>query len=204
MIKVVIFDADGMLLHGPLFSEVYSKRFGVPMEEIVPFFAGPFQNCITGELDLKEELEKGWLEKWNWKEGTEKFLELWFSIGDVLDKKVFDSIRVLQEKGKICLLATNQEKYRLQYISEKFSFNTALDGIFSACNLKLKKPTPEFFDEVMKYLKEKNSSIEKSNVVFWDDDIKNVEGAKTYGFVAEQFTDPEIYLEKIKSYESRN
>lgn len=204
MVKAVLFDSDGMLTHGPRFSDEYSKKFNIPIDEMTPFFTGPFQNCLVGKADLKEELQKGWMEKWKWNDSVDKFLDFWFSFGDTLDHGIFNTVSQLRSKGILCALTTDNEKYRTEYLSKKFGYEEAFDKVFSASSVGFKKPTKEFFDEVMKYLKEQDASIEKSNIVFWDDDIKNVEGAKLYGFVAERFADPETYMEKIKSYESRN
>ncbi|KND50429.1 MAG: hypothetical protein AB202_02125 [Parcubacteria bacterium C7867-007] len=65
MIKAVIFDSDGMLSHGPRFSDTYAREQNIPIEEMIPFFTGPFKDCLIGKADLKDELEKGdWLQKW--------------------------------------------------------------------------------------------------------------------------------------------
>lgn len=61
MTKAVIFDSDGMLSHGPRFSEHYAREHGILIEEMTPFFTGPFKKCLVGQADLKEELAKGWL-----------------------------------------------------------------------------------------------------------------------------------------------
>ena len=76
--KVVTFDLDGMILHGQRFSERYAAEFDINIEDMIPFFGEPFDKCITGQADLKEELIKGgWLEKWKWQGSVEKLLAYW-------------------------------------------------------------------------------------------------------------------------------
>lgn len=60
-------------------------------------------------------------------------------------------------------------------------FEKALDGVFSSAHLGHKKPNKEFFEKVMRQLK----SIRNEEVLFWDDQQKNVDAAKEFGFEAE-------------------
>ena len=140
MIQAVIFDFDGMLTHGPRFSEHYSKEHGISIDEMTPFFVGPFIDCLVGKADLKDELQKGWLEKWNWTHSADELLKYWFSVGDRLDQNVFDSVGKLRSNGLICVLATNQEKYRTDHLSETFGYNKAFDKVFSSAYTGLKSP----------------------------------------------------------------
>ena len=197
MIKAIIFDSDGMLTHGPRFSEQYSKEKGISLEVMTPFFIGPFKDRLVGKADLKEELSKGWLEKWNWTGSVDDLLGHWFSVGDLLEEEVFDSVRKLRNKGLFCVLATNQEKYRTDYLSNAFGYNTAFDKVFSSAYTGHKKPSSEFFDEIMAYFKARDTSIDKKDVLFWDDDPENIEGAEIYGFEIRQFINTRRYLEQM-------
>lgn len=200
MIKAVIFDSDGMLMYDPGFSRTYATNYNIPLEEITPFFVGPFKDCLVGKADLKEELQKGWLEKWKWAGTVDEFLNYWFSVGGPLEVEVFDSISKLRNKGIICVLATNQEKYRTEGIAQRFGYHNAFDKIFSSAHIGHKKPTHEFFEKVFNYLKEKAPSIQKEEVLFWDDDLENVSGAKEFGILAEAYISVDHYAEKMKEY----
>jgi putative hydrolase of the HAD superfamily len=201
MIKTVIFDSDGMLTHGPRFSEHYSKEHGISIDEMTPFFVGPFKDCLVGKADLKEELQKGWLEKWKWPGTTDELLDYWFSVGDHLDQNVFASVEKLRDSGLICVLATNQERYRTDYLSDTFGYTDAFDKVFSSAYTGHKKPSSEFFDEIMTYLRIKDPSIQKANVLFWDDDNENVAGAHTYGFMTRLFVDNARYTDEMRALE---
>ena len=96
MIKAVIFDSDGMLTHGPRFSDTYAKEHGISIEEMTPFFTGPFRECLVGKADVKEELKKGWLKRWQWKGTADDLLGYWFSVGDTLDQEVFTMVGALR------------------------------------------------------------------------------------------------------------
>jgi putative hydrolase of the HAD superfamily len=200
MIKAVIFDSDGMLTYDPGFSKTYSANYNIPLEEMTSFFTGPFKNCLIGRADLKEELQKGWLTKWRWPGTVDEFLEYWFSVGGPLEVEVFESISNMRKSGVICVLATNQEKYRTERIAARFGYHDAFDKIFSSAYVGHKKPTNDFFQVVFNYLLEKDPSITKDEVIFWDDDIENIEGAKSFGILAEQYLNPDHHKEVMDEY----
>ena len=56
MIKIILFDADGVLLTGTMFSKYLQKYLGINEDIIQPFFDNEFQKCLTGEADIKKEL----------------------------------------------------------------------------------------------------------------------------------------------------
>ena len=201
MIKAIIFDSDGMLAHGPRFSDTYAKEFEIPIEEMIPFFTGPFQECVIGKADLKQELQKGWIERWKWTKSADDLLKYWFEVGDVLDHEVFGTVGKLRAKGIPCVLATNQERYRSEYLSEKFEYNDVFDRVFSSSAVGHKKPSPEFFEIIFSYLRERDSTIQKPDVLFWDDDMENVDGARAVGFEARQFIDARGYIEEMQHLE---
>jgi|GEM_PF-221799 len=196
--KAVVFDSDGMLSHGLRFSDTYSSTFNVPLSAMTPFFEGPFKKCLVGAADLKEELDRGWLERWGWKGTVDELLAFWFLTGDTLDQEVFGTVIEIRKRGVIVILATNQEKYRTAYLSDKFGYEDVFDRVFSSAYVGHKKPTKEFFDEIMKYLNERDASITLGDVLFWDDDPENVAGAREYGFEAEVFADTQSYRAKMK------
>ncbi|HUO56342.1 MAG TPA: hypothetical protein VMU27_02830 [Candidatus Paceibacterota bacterium] len=96
---------------------------------------------------------------------------------------------------------TNQEKYRTDYLSNTFEYNDAFDKLFSSAYVRAKKLQAKFFDEIFNYFQTHDSSIQKSDVLFWDDDTENIEGARSYGFESRQFQDTEQYLAEMKNLE---
>ena len=64
MIKLTLFDIDGILNVAPRFSTRFTQEFGVSMDTMLEFFESSFQKCLTGQADLREELGKV-KGKWN-------------------------------------------------------------------------------------------------------------------------------------------
>ena len=192
MIKVIIFDADGVTIETEMFSVQYQCDFGVPAEEMLPFFRGVFGKCKTGEADLKEELQP-WLRKWKWEKSVDEFLEYWFKTEDHINEKIVGEVKKLRARGIKCFLATNQEKYRTNYMRKQMGFNKIFDNIFSSAEVGFKKPDKEFFQAIMKELKR----LKKQEILFWDDREKNILGAKKFGFKAYIYKNFSDFKEKI-------
>lgn len=193
MIKAIIFDTDGMIITTDPFSVQYSREFGISYEKILPFFKTEFQLCLVGKADLREIL-KPHLKEWGWSKSVDELLEYWFKSESHIDQCLVEIIKELRQRGIECYLATNQEKYRTQYMREKMGFNTIFNRIFSSAQVGFKKPTVEFFDYVVKQLPE----INKEEILFWDDKEENVTAARNYGLEARQYVNFENFKAEIE------
>lgn len=179
--KILLLDADGVVLkkHG-YFSEHFAREYNIPVEDITPFFKNEFRLCQQGKMDVKEVLAE-YLPKWEWKKGVDDFLNYWFETDTHIDEEVFGEVDRIREKGIKCYLATDQEKYRAEYIRNLL--REQLDGFFFSCEIGFSKSEPEFFEAVVPKL-----GIEPAEIVYFDDDEKNVEVAKRLGIDARFYT----------------
>lgn len=180
MIKAILFDADGVVLvkHKEYFSERFAREYNAPIEELRMFFRTEFPECQEGKRDLKEELGKR-LPGWNWGKGVDAFLEYWFANDIVLDHDVFAKVQQFKDQGIDCYLATDQEKYRAEYLRKNCKLDEVFTGCFFSCELGVRKDSPEFFEKVIEKL-----DIEPSEIAYFDDDQKNVNVAKGLGINA--------------------
>lgn len=67
MIRVLLFDVDGVLANGEQFSKRLARDYGITAEMTAPFFSGPFLQCLVGNADLKHVL-KSQLAQWGWQD----------------------------------------------------------------------------------------------------------------------------------------
>ena len=170
MIKAILFDADGVVIkRHKYFSERLAEEFSVAREKTMPFFRGVFVQCVLGRADLKEEVAK-YLYDWKWKRTVDELLEYWFSGEREVDTKLLKYIDEIRTSGIHCYLVTDQEKYRAEYILNAMGLGEHFDGAFFSCGLGYRKSDREFFEEVLK----KISNVEPGEVLYFDDDEKNI------------------------------
>jgi len=193
MITTLILDADGVLINGESFSETLARDYDVDHDKEKEFFTTKFQDCLIGKADLKESVTP-YLASFGWKGTADEFLDYWFRAGHALNEEFITYVQKLRKSGIRVVLATNQEKYRTQYMLEHMGFAEAFDKVYSSAHLGLKKPAVEFFAKVVD-----DMGVPKDEVLFWDDDQRNIDGAVEYGIHAEFYRDYESFLESMKS-----
>lgn len=89
----------------------------------------------------------------------------------------------LRQEGKICILATNQEKHAAEFMRKEMGFEKIFDFVVASSDVGHKKPQPEFFEKVF----EKIPGIKKDEILFFDDRPENIEAAKKIGLQAKLY-----------------
>lgn len=190
MPKVILFDADGVVLtKQPYFSLEIAKENNIPYEEIEPFYKSELRLCQTGKADIKEELAK-YLPKWKWQGSADDFLQRWFTTDVHRDEAVIAVVDALRAQGIKCYLASDQEIYRGEYIRTTASLGKHFDGTFFSYEVGHQKSDPEFFQGILAKL-----NLQPSEVMYWDDDQKNVDVANGVGIDAHFYSN----LEELKA-----
>lgn len=196
MINIVLFDIDGVVVKRDIyFSKHYSSDFGVPWDDVMVFFNNEFKMCLVGKADLKIEVAK-YLPKWGWEGSVEEFLEYWFKSESEMDENLLRNVKRLRENGVKCFLATNNEKYRTEYLWNDLDLKSRFDGIFSSVEIGHKKGELEYWQKV----DQKLGKPEKGRVLLWDNDEKNIARAKELGYRAEFYTTFESYQNKMREF----
>ncbi len=177
-------DVDGVLAIGLPFSTILARDYGILPEVTASFFKGPFLECLVGTRDLKQELEH-WLPTWGWRESVDAFLACWFTSEHVVNAPLLAAIQSFRRRGVRSYLATNQERYRTDYILQQMGFAQQFDGMFSSVDVGCLKHDPAFFVRVLHQL----GSPPGQDVFFWDDSPSNVTTARSVGLRAERYWD---------------
>jgi HAD superfamily hydrolase (TIGR01509 family) len=76
-------------------------------------------------------------------------------------------------------LATNQEKYRLEYMRKEMGFEKIFDKIYSSNIIGFKKPEIQFYKYILNDL---NKS--PNDIIFYDDSQANIESAELIGITS--------------------
>jgi len=181
MIRWIAFDGDGVTIIGDNFGKNLKKDLGIDPNKLTPFFKTKFSNCLTGKTNLKNAISKH-LDAWKFEGNAKDFLTYWFEKENNPNTELLKEIQKLRKKGIKCALATNQEKHRKAFIEKTMHFGKYFDKLIFSCDVKSKKPEQKFFDTVEKMLKAKGEEI-----LFFDDELTNVDAAIQNGWNAKQY-----------------
>ena len=135
--------------------------------------------CLIGEADFAAVLDDV-LKRWRINTPLSGVLDLWRSVKAV--PEVLDVVAGLRKRGIRVCLATNQQSYRADFMTNDLNYATFFDELFFSCQLGALKPDQRFF-----YLIQERLGVDPSEILFIDDQLKNVEAAQSLGMVAEVY-----------------
>lgn len=186
--RAILFDADSMTILSPRFSERVQKEYGITWETMKPFFQGPFNECKIGKDDLKVELAKV-VEAWGWKGTVDELMDFWFK-DDVVNEEIVQIVQKLRKDGVRCYLATNQEKYRAEYLRNTLRLGDVFDDLLVSADLGHLKNDPQYFEKVVAAL-----NLDREQTLFVDHEEANIEAAKKAGLATYMFHDMQAFKE---------
>ena len=189
----ILFDVDGVLIHTETWSSEYLKRNHLPPDTMKDFFGGVFRDCTIGKVDLKDMLPP-FLEKWGWEGSVDGFLKSWFDFENRPDLELIKEIQKLRATWIRCYVATNQEKYRLEYVRKDMQFDVLFDGIFCSAEIGLKKPQKEYYEYILDSL-----WIAWEDVMYFDDSLENIEVARSIGINSILYRNRDDFTQAISS-----
>ncbi len=192
MIKNLIIDGDGVVINrDKRFTDRLCADYGITKETTAPFFNEVFRDCTIGKRDLKIELAR-YYRSWGWKGTLEELLYFWFSKEGLRNEEMLSTIQTLRASGVATFLATDNEKYRTDYILNEFGLGMYFDAVFSSAHVGSRKEDASFWNYV-----ETTKGIHPPETLFWDDEHENIKVARQTGFIAELFTDMDDFNQKM-------
>ncbi len=195
-LPVVLFDADGVLtLPEEVFSVVYARSHGLDTEPFERFFKIDWPAIVTGKKDLKESVAEN-SDLWQWHGSIDALLDYWFKTEDVRNEELLQVVSDLRAAGIPCYLATDQEKYRSEYMQNTM-FKDCFDGFFISATLGVTKTNPEFFKLIIEQLKLKYPGIEPNDIIFFDDSQSKIDTARSCGINGQLFSSVEQVREVL-------
>ena len=183
MVKCTLFDVDGVLtLSEEIFSVYYAKSQGLDIKPFEYFFKNQWHSIVTGKKDLIKSIESK-PELWRWNGSTEDLLKYWFKAEDKQNKELLKTISIIKEKGTPCYVATDQEKYRTNYI-KNVMFKDLFNGYFSSCEIGFTKNDLRFYEFIINELKIKDPNLLPEEIMFFDVSQYKVDTARKVGINA--------------------
>jgi putative hydrolase of the HAD superfamily len=176
MITHILLDADGVIIKAhEYYSSVYAKQNNLNLEDIQPFFKEKALACKLGQADFKAEFLP-YLQQWNPEENLDNYMKNWFSYEIHPDLEILKIAQSLKSIGIKIYLATDQEKYRAEYIKQIPEFSQLFDKMFFSYELGTSKEQSEFFQKVIADL-----NIPAEQIAYWDDEQENIDSATSIG-----------------------
>ncbi|MCW1908768.1 MAG: HAD-IA family hydrolase [Candidatus Saccharibacteria bacterium] len=180
--KVILFDSDGVInLPGEFFSQIYAKSHGLDPEPFEEFFKGPYAKVNVGQTDLRELLIE-YKDLWQ-SEDPDAIMKFWFESENIKNEPLLELIQQIRASGIKCYFATNQSKYRGEYMKQVM-FPGLFDGSFVSADLGVQKPDLGFYEKVIELLRREVPNLKPEEIMFFDDTQENVDAAKSLGIDA--------------------
>ncbi len=120
------------------------------------------------------------LEEWGIPEAYDDAMAVWLTIEPVVE--VRERVVRVREGGVRCFLATNQDEHRGAYMQSHLGYADLMDGELYSYEMRVTKPDPDFFRIALDRL-----DLPPADVLFLDDNLGNVESARSIGMRAEQW-----------------
>jgi HAD superfamily hydrolase (TIGR01509 family) len=179
-IEAILFDADGVVQRQAVpWREALGKVLGTTDGTVDDFLSDVFaveHPLLTSQSEFAAALGQV-LARWRCVGSLDDALRVWTMIK--VNEEVVEAIQRVRHAGVPCCLATNQQSYRAQYMSETLEYRRLFDREFYSCNMGVAKPNPDFFRAILEDL-----SLPAGNVLFLDDHEANVSSARQVGLHA--------------------
>ena len=162
--RTVLFDVDGVLVHGYHAKPEKQRRWDEHMEAdlgISPeafkttFIRGLFEShVIVGQMSLVNALEQV-LPALGYSGSPLTLISYWLEHDAHVNHQLLDLVRRLRRTGsaKLCV-ATNQEHLRAFHLWNNLGFRTVFDDMFNSARLGAMKPDRAFFERISQLLGE--------------------------------------------------
>lgn len=176
--KALLLDFDGVLSPEGTFSDIYSQKYGIDIDVMLPFFKRMGATVTIGKGDLKEMLSEV-KDTWKWESSVDDLLSFWLESDTDIDNDLKELALEFKTKGASLYLTTDQEKYKGEFIWKERGLKEWMDGKFISFEVGFTKNSPEFFEHIISTLQ-----IHPSEILFVDDSISKVESARSVGIEA--------------------
>lgn len=180
-------DVDGVLLDpgrngdGHWTNEL-TARFGIERVQLrESFFMNSWDDVVNGRRTVEDGLGEA-LALIGTTVDVESVLSCWFDADYAPIEEMFDLARRAAAAGCRVVLATNQEHRRADYLQRRIGAAISLERVIYSADVGCQKHDPRFFETASDRLG--LNADQRTNVVFVDDVMHNVEVARSAGWRA--------------------
>lgn len=182
MIRHVLLDADGVLQTVAAgWAERADPHVGDRGRELLEAFWAFEGPALAGEGDVIEALARALADLGIDAEAAELYPLIWLRI-DVVPAAL-DLVRRLRAAGVGVHLGTNQTRPRAAHMRSVLGYDELFDVSVYSCDIGVAKPDPTYFTRAADLI-----GAAPDEIVFVDDKLANVLGAREIGMQAEHWT----------------
>ena len=192
MTRAVLFDVDGVLVHGyhsrperqRRWDQFLAADLGIDPDVFLEQFIKPVfvPEVLTGKQSLINALEAV-LPKLGYKSSPMNLIGYWMGRDTQLNHPLLDVIKKLRGTGAARVyIATNQEDVRAYHLWSNLGLQHLFDDIFYAARLGAAKPDRRFFEAVATRL-----GPQAEPPLMFDDYPAVIEAAQAFGWEAVLF-----------------
>ena len=176
-IKAILLDLDGVLNITEndaeyIWQKTREKDLGISHDILNAFWKTKWKPVVLGNKDFKTELFV-YLEKHNLEHKTTTVIDYFIEKNTNIDDRVLNIIKNIDLP---IYMASDLDKSRLDHYWNKLNFKDVFAGKFISSEMGVKKSKAEFFEKAQKEI-----GLPAGDVLFIDDDPKNVEEAEKLG-----------------------
>lgn len=185
--RLVLFDVDGVLVHGyhtrlerqRRWDEHMEADLGIrPAEFRDQFIYGVFvSHVLTGRMSLVSALEQA-LPSLGFCGSPMTVVSYWLERDSHLNQELLAVIRALRQSGAVRLgVATNQEHLRAFHLWSTLGLQQLFDDMFHSARLGVLKPSRDFFERVSRL-----AAAQGERPLMFDDSPEVVSAANEFGW----------------------
>lgn len=193
MIKAITFDLDGVyFINGKANFLKSIVSLGVKKEDAEKVFFGDKMNKEYKLGKLTDEEFWSWaIKEWGLDISVKELMDLMIK-GYEVNKEVEDVVKKVRKNGYKTLICSNNFPARIKGLQKRFKFLGNFDVAVYSYEVGNAKPDKRIFQELVN-----QSEVKPQEIVFADDDIEKISGAKEIGIQAFLYEGFDRFIEKL-------
>lgn len=192
MTQVILFDVDGVLIHGyharpelrHCWDENLENDLGINRQKFKDdfIFKDFIERVLVGQMDLYDALEN-FLPTAGFHSNPQIVIDYWLEHDSNINHDLIEKVKIFCDCPEVDLyIATNQEHNRAKYLMTNLCFQNYFKDIFHSAKIGHIKPSQNYFEKVHALL-----GLPENTPIFFDDTPDVVNGANQFGWKAYEF-----------------
>ena len=180
--SLILVDLGGVLFdHEHALSET-AKKLKIPYKRFKSEINKIYARCEVDGTTI-DEFWRYLLKRVGSAVEVQKYKEA-YNTNHTKNVELFKFLKSLKARGIKLGLSTNNIKNHVKDLDKIFAFLRLFDWVFDSSEMHVRKPEREYFEKILITIK-----IPKENVLFIDDRLDYLKGAKSFDFKVFHFSD---------------